>query len=97
MPFGGAFVGLEGIKHLVAFVSKVEVDFAEPAAVAFGGAVRSVDQLPRLPPPVRGRRPGDRPRFGAVFYDFPSWLLLQPLVRLVVESLVFTALWRFAL
>ena len=62
LPFGGAFVGLEGLKHLVQHGQRGRGGFRatpDPRSRRHCGA--RPDQLPRLPPPVRGRPARDRP------------------------------------
>ena len=39
LPFGGTFVALEGLKHLIELVSKVDVEFAAPPTLLFLGLV----------------------------------------------------------
>lgn len=97
LPFGGTFVGLKGLAHLIELFG-VDVDFANPWTLATLGTVA----LALINSPYfRSEFLAGLGRIGRVVhlsvkYAY-QWLARQPLVRVVLESRLFTVAWRFLL
>ncbi|HEX8201331.1 MAG TPA: hypothetical protein VF590_12655 [Isosphaeraceae bacterium] len=100
LPFGGAFVLLEGVQHLidplVYFLEGFDVHLLTPVSFAFTGCValglihsRDLRQLG-----LRLVRAAWRAvRWLAI--DLPAWVLNLPPIRWVRENLVFRLMWRW--
>ena len=97
LPYGGTFVGLKGLGHLLELVG-VEVDLVDPLVVVPLGTL--VLGLLNSPPFRQEFFAGLRRIWQAVSVSVRGaygWLRRQPLVRAVVESPLFAMAWRFVL
>ncbi len=100
LPFGGAFLALEGLQHIVGPIVHAttggEVHLLTAASeLALGLLLLGVVNFRRFRGAFgRGCRMLGR-ALRAVFVVAPSWLLRRPLVRLVVNSRTFLFAWNW--
>jgi hypothetical protein len=97
LPFGGAFVSLEGLEHVVALVPGTHPHLVGPVSVGLLGAFL----LGLLNVPAFRQRVGHLFRLTyrglrGLVVDLPAFLLRLPLVRHVVESRTFALFLRYA-
>ena len=102
LPFGGAFVILEGLQHIVGPLIGLlggtpPTLMSRPALVALGVVLLGVLYWSAFRSTVvSGLRLGLR-GLRAVFVQAPKWFFSRPLVRRFLRSAAMRALWRFVI
>ena len=99
MPYGGAFVVLEGMQHIVGPISHLligeEIELIDPIALAIDGTVAIGLINSKVYRRTFGRYLGRL--FGLLhdmIFSVPSWLLTRDWVRRVFGSRTFAMIWR---
>ncbi len=99
MPYGGAFVALEGLQHVVGPISHLfigeELELIHPTALLVDGTVAigliNSKAFRRTFGQYLGRLFG---LLHDVLFGFPTWLLNRDWVRRVFRSRAFSLIWR---
>ena len=100
MPYGGAFVVLEGLQHVIGPISHLltgmEIELIDPISLAIDGtvAIGLVNSKPyrRTFGPVC--EAGAFERLHRLAFSVPRWLLERDWVRRVFGSRAFSVIWR---